>query len=236
MNRKENIKELRNFIKQNIQKVLKEYNFDFLILKNHVKNQILNEKGKEIVYNTLTGINKLEDTLKSILKPIEIAYKSLTTDKSQRDSFSKHLLNAIENMLKLKDQNVEAGENAVNAIGSPDRATTTNITEASTNIDIKFDNSKFDENGVMKPDSDKVEKSPEDVEKDAFKIPGMDETGADEAYDVFNKIEKQIEDRFLRLRNKLDRKIYSQLLPKNIEAYIQMWEEQITSTLDKVNV
>lgn len=236
MNRKENIKELRNFIKQNIQKVLKEYNFDFLILKNHVKNQILNEKGKEIVYNTLTGINKLEDTLKSILKPIEIAYKSLTTDKSQRDSFSKHLLNAIENMLKLKDQNVEAGENAVNAIGSPDRATTTNITEASTNIDIKFDNSKFDENGVMKPDSDKVEKSPEDVEKDAFKIPGMDETGADEAYDVFNKIEKQIEDRFLRLRNKLDRKIYSQWLPKNIEAYIQMWEEQITSTLDKVNV
>ena len=236
MNRKENIKELRNFIKQNIQKVLKEYNFDFLILKNHVKNQILNEKGKEIVYNTLTGINKLEDTLKSILKPIEIAYKSLTTDKSQRDSFSKHLLNAIENMLKLKDQNVEAGENAVNAIGSPDRATTTNITEASTNIDIKFDNSKFDENGVMKPDSDKVEKSPEDVEKDAFKIPGMDETGADEAYDVFNKIEKQIEDRFLRLRNKLDRKIYSQWLPKNIEAYIQMWEEQITPTLDKVNV
>lgn len=236
MNRKENIKELRNFIKQNIQKVLKEYNFDFLILKNHVKNQILNEKGKEIVYNTLTGINKLEDTLKSILKPIEIAYKSLTTDKSQRDSFSKHLLNAIENMLKLKDQNVEAGENAVNAIGSPDRATTTNITEASTNIDIKFDNSKFDENGVMKPDSDKVEKSPEDAEKDAFKIPGMDETGADEAYDVFNKIEKQIEDRFLRLRNKLDRKIYSQWLPKNIEAYIQMWEEQITSTLDKVNV
>jgi len=236
LNRKENIKELRNFIKQNIQKVLKEYNFDFLILKNHVKNQILNEKGKEIVYNTLTGINKLEDTLKSILKPIEIAYKSLTTDKSQRDSFSKHLLNAIENMLKLKDQNVEAGENAVNAIGSPDRATTTNITEASTNIDIKFDNSKFDENGVMKPDSDKVEKSPEDVEKDAFKIPGMDETGADEAYDVFNKIEKQIEDRFLRLRNKLDRKIYSQWLPKNIEAYIQMWEEQITSTLDKVNV
>ena len=187
MNRKENIKELRNFIKQNIQKVLKEYNFDFLILKNHVKNQILNEKGKEIVYNTLTGINKLEDTLKSILKPIEIAYKSLTTDKSQRDSFSKHLLNAIENMLKLKDQNVEAGENAVNAIGSPDRATTTNITEASTNIDIKFDNSKFDENGVMKPDSDKVEKSPEDVEKDAFKIPGMDETGADEAYDVLTK-------------------------------------------------
>ena len=100
MNRKENIKELRNFIKQNIQKVLKEYNFDFLILKNHVKNQILNEKGKEIVYNTLTGINKLEDTLKSILKPIEIAYKSLTTDKSQRDSFSKHLLSCYRTCCK----------------------------------------------------------------------------------------------------------------------------------------
>ena len=38
--------------------------------------------------------------LKKIVPTLEDSYKTLTTDKSQRDSFRAHILNAIENALR----------------------------------------------------------------------------------------------------------------------------------------
>ena len=46
-----------------------------------------------------TGINALEDLLRNtnVLSVLETGYKSLTTDKSQRDSYKNHILSAIKN-------------------------------------------------------------------------------------------------------------------------------------------
>ena len=240
MKRKENIKVLREHLKRNVLSMLEEYNFGFLHLKSKIKNQMLNEKGgKQIVYNTLTGINKLEILLKSILKTVETAYKSLTTEPEQRESFSHHLVNAVTNHLEIMDKNFDASNNAASALGSPERETTTNLDEAATNVDIKFDNGKFDDDGILKPsyeDSKPEEKTEEEAKREAFGIPGKDETGADDAFDVFNKIETQISDTYARLRNKLDRTVFKQWLPKNLQAYMDAWNEEISNTLSKIDV
>ena len=55
-----------------------------------------------------TGLNKLDTLLKNIIPVLEEAYKSLTTDQAQRDSFRAHILHAIRNALAP----VDAAENA----------------------------------------------------------------------------------------------------------------------------
>ena len=50
-----------------------------------------------------TGLNKLIQALKIILPTVENGYKSLTTDKEQRDSFKQHYLKAIIDTLSPQD-------------------------------------------------------------------------------------------------------------------------------------
>ena len=59
-----------------------------------------------------TGINKLITVLKIILPTIESGYKGLTTDKGQRESFKKHMLQAIIDTLSPQDaiRDVAGGE------------------------------------------------------------------------------------------------------------------------------
>ena len=47
-----------------------------------------------------TGINVLEDVLKTSIPTLRADYKRLTTDKTQRESFRAHIIKAIEDQLK----------------------------------------------------------------------------------------------------------------------------------------
>ena len=62
--------------------------------------------------NKSTGINVLEELLKKIIPVLEVDYKSLTTDNSQRDSFRAHIINAVVNTLTPAKVNTDAGEEA----------------------------------------------------------------------------------------------------------------------------
>ena len=59
-----------------------------------------------------TGINALEDLLKNtnVLSVLETGYKSLTTDKHQRESYKNHILSAIQKSLAPEESRKEAGE------------------------------------------------------------------------------------------------------------------------------
>ena len=61
--------------------------------------QLILEAADEVAPHQSTGINVLEDLLKKIVPQIEGDYKTLTTDKAQRDSFRAHILNATENSI-----------------------------------------------------------------------------------------------------------------------------------------
>jgi hypothetical protein len=59
-----------------------------------------------------TGINTLEDLLRNtnVLSTLETGYKSLTTDKQQRDSYRNHILVAVEKSLAPEESRKAAGE------------------------------------------------------------------------------------------------------------------------------
>jgi hypothetical protein len=223
MNRHENIKNINLYVRQKINEVYEKYNFNIFLLRNHVKKTIMNEAGKKIVFNSLTGINKLELLLKNILNQLETAYKSLTTDEKQRLSFKKHILNAVENMLELKDKNFYASQNMNASLGIQEKA----------ELEIVFDQSAFDEDGILKKEEgDKEKKKDPEEKKQEFTIPGMDETGRDEAFFIFDKISKQIESTYDVLRNKLDRTVFKKWLPKNLESYMDSWEEEMKKSFE----
>ena len=68
-----------------------------------------------------TGINYLRTTLKKIIPSIKDAYMSLTTDKSQRDSYIAHLINGVDNLLAPIEVNADAPQAApVGALGESD--------------------------------------------------------------------------------------------------------------------
>jgi len=226
MNRHENIKNINLYVKNKINEIYEKYNFDVFLVRNHVQKIVVNEAGKKIVYNSLTGINKLELLLKNILNQLETAYKSLTTDKVQRDSFKKHIINAVDNLLDLKDKNFYASQSMNASLGIQEKA----------QLEIVFDQSAFDEDGILKKEEVKSDKKSEEDKKKEFSIPGMDETGRDESFYVFDKISKQIEATYDVLRNKLDRTVFKTWLPKNLLSYMEAWEEEMQKNLEKVDV
>ena len=76
-----------------------------------VIRSLLAEKSNvaTVAKHASTGINTLEDLLKNsnLLSVLETGYKSLTTDKQQRDSYRAHILNAVENSLAPRDRDWE---------------------------------------------------------------------------------------------------------------------------------
>ena len=68
-----------------------------------VIRSLLSEKSNvaTVAKHASTGINTLEDLLKNsnLLSVLETGYKSLTTDKQQRESYRAHILNAVDKSL-----------------------------------------------------------------------------------------------------------------------------------------
>ena len=91
-------------------KMLKDAILDLkeeLQLREVIQDLILEEVSDDP--HESTAINKLETLLINIMPVLEEAYKSLTTDKAQRESFRAHILHAIRNTLAP----VEAADDAV---------------------------------------------------------------------------------------------------------------------------
>ena len=114
-------------------------------------------------YNN-TGLNTLNTLFDNILKTVETGYKELASSKEQRDSFSSHMLKAIENVL------------------APLRALEKSNDELSEEIDIQVSPDRPEDMADIR--KDKEEQAVED-----FGIDGVDLTGRDKAYETFNKIE-----------------------------------------------
>ena len=67
-------------------------------LRKYVRARIIKKLNEANIQDTptqSTGINKLATVLKVILPTLESAYKSLTTNKAQRDSFRKYIVTAF---------------------------------------------------------------------------------------------------------------------------------------------
>ena len=156
-----------------------------------------------------TGINALEDLLKNtnILSVLETGYKSLTTDKQQRDSYRNHILAAVARSLAPEESRKQAAGD---------------LTE---DIDIEIGDRPEDDPDFI--DVDPEEKSDEEVAKDDFAMAGEDKTGRNKAFTDFQNIEKVILTAFDDLDNIEDLVLFEEYLIKNLALYFDKFESEL---------
>lgn len=179
-----------------------------------------------------TGLNVLEELMRNIRGVVVDNYKMLTTSKKQRYSYKIHLLNGIVNIFQ-------------GFFISPDERE--KIKTININIrpvkNLKDEKPNFDseEGHLVKTGEDKDKKlhpnrSPQEVDKMRFMIAGQDRTGANFAFDVFNKIKKRIIDAFLKLDLKEDRIIFYKYLLANLVLEMRSAEEELHADLPSESV
>ena len=164
-----------------------------------------------------TGINFLRALLKRILPgALEDDYKALTTDKSQRDSFRAHIINAVQDALAPQRVTDNAGEISA-------------ITEAE-DIDITIEDSDGMPGEFI--DIEKSEPKPtEDVEKEEFGLGGEEETGRDAAYDTFKRVEPDIVKTWGKLYTDEDKELFYDYLITNLKMHFDRFEKELQETL-----
>ena len=158
-----------------------------------------------------TGLNTLNTLFDNILKQIEQGYKELTTSKEQRDSFSAHILKAVENTL------------------APLRALDQSDQSLDEDIDIEI--------GQDRPeDMADVRMSDEEKKKEDFTIGGSDLSGRDKAYETFNKVETQIVDAYKTLHNSEDIRAFYDGLLMNLDLYFKKFEDEMAPTVERPEI
>tara|TARA_R100001594_G_scaffold5776_2_gene17311 strand:- start:213 stop:965 length:753 start_codon:yes stop_codon:yes gene_type:complete len=167
-----------------------------------------------------TGRNQLEKVLKEIIKILEEEFKQLTTSAEQRNSFKKHILNGVKNLL------------ATERIG-PDEDGVIEEPIAEQEIDIEVGEDEDEAFIDVRPDADQeIEVSPEEE----FGIEGEDKTGRNFAYDAFKRIENQIMKGYEKLDTPEDRDIFYDYLLINLDLYFKKFEDELQQELPEPSV
>ena len=245
-------KKLRKLIRNKIEEKLKarRHRLDEEKQLRKIIRKLIAEAAIEDSPTKSTGINKLVGALKIILPTIERAYKSLTTSAEQRESFKKHLAKAFIDTLSPQDALAAAGEEDLPA--APEEA----LQEQTLDIDIEPDPTKMID--VDNPTDPFGEKAAEDAvaaateeedkkksaeafediegqEREFPELPGLDETGRDEAVDVYKKTIDAIVRTYRRLHNEKDRGYFKDYLVTNLLLYFDKWEGDISPELGDIS-
>ena len=167
-----------------------------------------------------TGRNQLEKVLKEIIKILEEEFKQLTTSSEQRDSFKKHIINGVKNLL------------ATERVGE-DEGAEVEVPIAEQEIDIEVGEEDDEAFIDVRPDAEpEVEVSPEEE----FGIEGEDKTGRNFAYDAFKRIENQIMKGYEKLDTPEDRDIFYDYLLINLDLYFKKFEDELQQELPEPTV
>jgi hypothetical protein len=224
INRKEFAEEL--MLRENVRKAIRH------VLNRRETKRLNEEKELRSVIRSLlegqsavatvakhesTGINTLEDLLKNsnLLSVLETGYKSLTTDKQQRDSYRAHILNAVEKSLAPEESRKEAGSDA-------------ELEPVEEEIDINISDRPEDDPDFIDVSDEKEEPVEEPDEREEFGIEGEDKTGRNRAYDDFQNVEKNILVAYDNLDNPKDISMFEEYLLKNLALYFDKFEGELS--------
>jgi hypothetical protein len=215
---------------------------------------------KETSPHELTGINVLEKLLGNIIPVIETGYKSLTTDIKQRESYSAHILSAVQNLLAIPSLyfDLDKGEKL-------DANTTQPQSKPKTKKDVvkaseEEEESVPEQNAEEQPEEELTEQEGEERDPDAEKfidinkdetseeqpvetkpdpisafqeIEGEDHTGRSFALETFKKVQKQILESYSILSNSKDREIFEEYLITNLRLYLDRFEKELSDNPPK---
>lgn len=212
-------------------------------LLRHTIRRKLVESNQKI--HQSTGINVLEDLLKQIIPEVEEGFMKLTSNKEQRESFRAHLIRGVENEIKTDnivpdtvtgdiDLGVDGLDSLSEAIGDQVKVSiATDPTKGPTGDSegLPDDSDGSSEDGSKLDDRDGFidvnDGDPEEAEENNFMIAGLDETGRNMAYTCFTNIKAKIEDSLGILSDPSDKQVFEEFLIKNLNMYMDMWEDQI---------
>ena len=223
-----------------------------LVIKE--RDQMLNEEKqlRELIRSIIkendtptksTGLNKLVQALKIILPTVESGYKSLTTDKEQRDSFKQHYLKALIDTLSPQDaiRNASGGEASAMLGGSAleeQEEIEVNVTDEADPADLSADieDTESADDVQIKRDAGVTLKDIEGKKTDIPlpQIPGLDETGRDESVDVYKKTVDAVTRNYRTLHNEKDREEFKEYLITNVLLYFDKFENDISPELNPV--
>lgn len=234
---------LRERIRNILKEVFKSKTDAANLIKEHIRRLILEKKEVADTMHASTGINVLEDLLKRVIPQLEQDYKTLTSDKAQRDSFRAHILNAVSKSLTTADINGDAGL-------APDSESDSDSINESFGVDEDIDVIVGNDTGVpsgMEPagpggdkfiDIDNKSKRFRNMMKKHkdFSIPGQNETGRNLAMMSYDKLEKNILDSYNILSDNDDQKVFYDYLLTNLKLYFDKFESELSSQVEEPEV
>lgn len=218
-------KQKNKFITESLEKLRDNLRLRSLLSK------LISESDVEKSPHQSTAVNVLDQVFGNIKKNIEDGYKMLTTEKGQRDSYRRHLLNAVDDVLRAEEVNINA---ASNKDSSEDLEELEEV-----EINIKSDNPLDvpDEEKVLPNAGDKggdtEEPAEEKSEEEEFGIEGEELTGRDRAFPVFKQIQEPIVTGYKSLHNPNDREVYHDYLLTNMKMLMDQFEEQLSAVVSE---
>jgi len=202
------------------------------LVQHELKSMIMEASTPDVdpTPNKSTGINILEELLKKIVPVLETDYKSLTTNKEQRDSFRAHIVNAVVGALTPAQANNDATEKTGVDLQEIDLDI-----EEDVNVDIG-DPGETDKFIDIRTDAEKKADEEEDEAdpRDAFgaNVDG-DKTGRNMAYQSFKKIETSIIDSYELLSDPNDQELFYDYLIANLKLYFDKFENELSGEVQE---
>ena len=224
---RKNIRQIVRHVKQknlNEEKLAKQ--LISKLIKHEIKSYIVEASVPDIdpTPNKSTGINVLEELLKKIIPVLQTDYKSLTTNRVQRDSYRAHIINAVVNTLTPARINTDAGPEDLDE--DIEEEVDVTITDEPDKVDDKFID--------IRTDAEKAEEEPEENPVDSFGsgVDG-DETGRNVAFQSFKKIETSIIDSYELLANPEDQELFYDYLIANLKLYFDKFEDELDTNVEE---
>ena len=215
----------KRFIKESLQVISENLRLRKLI------SSLISEGDVEKSPHQSTAVNVLDQVFGKIKKNIEDGYKTLTTEKEQRDSYRRHLLSNVDDALKAEEVNFKAASER-DSSESPEE-----LEEIEINIvpDNPLDAS--DEDKVLPSAGDEggdtEEPAEEKSEEEEFGIEGEELTGRDTAFPVFKQILEPITSGYKSLHNPNDREVYHDYLLTNMKMLMDQFEDQLKGVVEE---
>ena len=230
---------LRKYIRSKIQLMKEAQHKQEEPLRSYIRQLLREGDVSDVHPHRATGINVLEDVLKKAIPTLRADFKRLSTDKSQRDSFRAHIVNAVKEQLapSLVNDKFQPGD-PIAASGLLDEPAEPEmeLEEAfsaleEAEIDVEIDDDVPGDPAKKVPIED--DDTPSEQEQFGSGLEGMDETGRNHAYTSFRKVSQYILDAYDSLANMDDKEIFVDYLITNLKLYFDKFETEMQSTVEE---
>jgi hypothetical protein len=197
-------------------------------LRKIVRTLLKEEAVADFAPNQSTGINVLEELLKKIIPVLEEDFKSLTTNKAQRDSFRAHIVNGIKTLLTPAEVNADAPDPG-------EAGALQELMNILNEVEVTVGGEGDMPEEFIDIETDEVEAEDPATEEEEFGADIADReynlTGRNMALRSFKKIRQNILDSYDVLADDEDREIFYDYLLTNVKLYFDRFEQQLSPTV-----